>query len=133
MQNDHFHYSYNAKQQQEIQAIRDKYTAAPKQEDKLAWLRRLDKGATDKATAWSIAVGVVGALVMGSGMSLAMTDIGAMLGLGTIAAFGVGIVVGLCGIAFVCAAYPVYNHILQRERKRIAPQIIQLCDELLKQ
>ena len=131
MQNDHFHYSYNAAQQQEIQAIRDKYTAAPKQEDKLAQLRRLDESATNKAAAWSIAVGVIGALVMGSGMSLAMTDIGAMLGLGTIAAFGVGIVAGLCGIGLICAAYPVYNRVLLRERKRIEPQIIRLSDELL--
>ena len=131
MQNDHFHYSYNAKQQREIQAIRDKYIAAPKEEDKLTQLRRLDESATNKAAAWSIAVGVIGALVLGSGMSLAMTDIGAVLGLGTVAAFGIGIVTGLCGIGLVCAAYPVYNRILQRERKRIAPQIIRLSDELL--
>lgn len=32
----------------------------------------------------------------------------------------------------MAAAYPVYNHVVRKERARIAQQIIELTDELLK-
>ena len=77
-------------------------------------------------------LGVVGALLLGMGMSLAMTEIGAVLGLSGDVAMVVGIPVGMIGIALVCVAYPVYNRILKKERDKIAPEIIRLTDELLK-
>lgn len=76
--------------------------------------------------------GAVGALVMGSGMSLAMTEIGVLLGLPQNLGMLIGIPVGLVGIGLVSAAYPVYNRTLKRERKKLAPEIIRLTDELLK-
>ena len=92
-------------------------------------LRQLDQGATKKAQAWSIALGVAGALVMGTGMSLAMTELSGFLG-GT--AMFIGIPVGAIGIALVALAYPVFKRTLQRERERIAAEILRLTDELLK-
>ena len=44
----------------------------------------------------------------------------------------VGIIIGLIGIVGVSLAYPFYSYILERERKKIAPEIIRLSDELLK-
>ena len=76
-----------------------------------------------------IALGVVGALILGTGMSIAMTDLTGFLG-GT--AMFVGIPVGLIGIVLVALAYPVYNRILKKERQRIAPEILRLTDELMK-
>jgi hypothetical protein len=32
----------------------------------------------------------------------------------------------------VCLAYPVYNLVIRRERKRIAPEMLRLTDELMK-
>ena len=84
---------------------------------------------TKKAQAASIAVGTVGALILGTGMSLCMTEIGAMLGN---LAMVLGIVVGLAGLVLVALAYPVYNRTQKKERERIAPQILKLTDELLK-
>lgn len=43
---DVFQYTYSAKQQEEIEAIRKKYL--PPQEDKMEQLRRLDKSATKR-------------------------------------------------------------------------------------
>ena len=43
-----------------------------------------------------------------------------------------GIVIGLFGMIFVCAAYPVYHYIIKKEREKIAPEIIKLTDELMK-
>lgn len=126
-QNETFNYTYSAQQQEEIKNIRKKYVTH--EEDKMEQLRRLDRRATQKAQAWAIALGVMGALILGTGMSLAMTELSGFLG-GT--AMFVGIPVGLVGLVLVALAYPVYNRILKKERQRIAPEILRLTDELMK-
>lgn len=125
-----FNYTYSAKEQSEIQAIRKKYIPPEEKEDKMTQLRRLDTAVTQKATTVSLIFGVIGTLLMGMGMSLIMTDIGEMLG--TTLSMIVGIVVGIAGIILVCLAYPLYNRIIKKERKKIAPEIIRLTDELMK-
>ena len=122
-----FTYTYSAQQQEEIKRIRKKYSAP--EENKMDQLRRLDQRATQKAQAWAIAVGVIGALILGTGMSLAMTELSSFLG-GT--AMFIGIPVGLIGIVLVALAYPVYTRTLKKERQRIAPEILRLSDELMK-
>ena len=121
-----FSFTYSAEQQKEIEAIRKKYL--PREEDKMEQLRRLHAVPTQKAQAASIAIGVVGALIMGTGMSLAMTEIGAMLGS---FAMVLGILIGVAGMILVALAYPIYNKILKKERNRIAPEILRLSDELM--
>ena len=122
-----FNFTYSAAQQQEVEDIRKKYL--PKEEDKMQQLRKLHAIPTQKAQAWAIAVGIIGALVMGTGMSLAMTDIGAALGS---LAMVIGIAVGLVGMVLVALAYPLYNRVLKKQREKIAPEILRLSDELLK-
>lgn len=117
---DVFQYTYSAKQQEEIEAIRKKYL--PSQEDKMEQLRRLDKSATKKGTALSIAVGVAGCLLMGVGMCCSMVWMGNL--------FVPGIILGLLGIALVAVAHPVYQYVTKKERKKIAPRILQLTEEL---
>ena len=124
---DSFEYTYSATQQQEVAAIRKKYL--PKEEDKMEQLRKLHSIPTQKAQSVSIAMGVIGALILGTGMSLAMTELGALLGE---LAMVVGILVGLIGIVPVALAYPCYKRTLQKEREKIAPEILRLTDELLK-
>lgn len=125
-----FQYTYSAKQQEEIRNIRKKY-AAP-EEDKMEQLRRLDASVTKKASSVSLAVGVIGALILGLGMSLAMTTLSEILGSYRDMAMLIGIIIGVVGIVLVCCAYPAYNHIVRKEREKIAPEIIRLTDELLK-
>ena len=127
-----FKFTYSAKEQEEIKAIRKKYAATEKDEDKMAQLRRLDAAVTQKATSVSLVFGVIGALILGMGMSLAMTDIGKMIGLLGGMAMLVGILIGIVGIVLVCVAYPIYNSIIKKEREKIAPEIIRLTDELMK-
>ncbi len=126
MENNSFEYTYSAERQQEIEAIRKKYL--PKEEDKMEQLRRLHSIPTQKAQAASIAIGVLGTLILGTGMSLCMTDLGAALGH---LAMVIGILVGLFGLVMVSLAYPVYNIVLRKERQRIAPEILRLSEELL--
>ncbi len=117
-----FHYTYSAKEQEELKRIRQKY--APPEEDKMEMLRRLDRSVTEKGTVISIILGVLGTLIMGLGMSLAMVWQGMW--------FIPGIIIGLAGIGILAAAYPVYNHVTRKERERIAPEILRLTDELMK-
>lgn len=125
--NQSFEYTYSAQRQQEIESIRKKYL--PKEEDKMDQLRRLHYSATQKAQAASIAIGVLGTLILGTGMSLCMTDLGAALGHW---AMVTGILVGVLGLTMVAIAYPLYNFVLRKERQRIAPEILRLSEELLK-
>ena len=117
-----FNYTYSAKEQEELKRIRQKY--APPEEDKMEMLRRLDRSVTEKGTVISIILGVMGTLIMGLGMSLAMVWQGVW--------FIPGILIGLAGIGILAAAYPVYNRVTRKERERIAPEILRLTDELMK-
>lgn len=117
-----FQYTYSAREQAEIRSIRSKYQ--PKEENKMELLQRLDAAVTQKATMYSLILGILGALVMGTGMSCCMVFGGEW--------FVPGIIIGLVGIVAVCLAYPLYSRVLKKERARIAPQILRLTDELLK-
>lgn len=55
--NDKFIYSYSAKQQMEIEKIREKYL--PKKENKLDELRKIDDSVTRKGTLISISFGIL--------------------------------------------------------------------------
>ena len=126
-----FNYTYSAKKQEEIKAIRKKY-AVTEEEDKMERLRRLDNSVTQKASAAALVIGIVGALILGLGMSFAMTELGQVLGVSSGISMLFGIIIGVLGILLVSAAYPVYNRILKKEREKIAPEIIRLTDELMK-
>ena len=121
-ENKGFNYTYSAKEQEEVKNIRKKYM--PQEEDKMQLLRRLDESVNQKASVISLVIGIIGALIMGTGMSLCMVWAGVL--------FIPGIIVGVIGIALVCLAYPAYNKTLKKEREKIAPEIIRLTDELMK-
>lgn len=125
-----FNYTYSAKEQDEIKKIRKKYTLMTEPEDKMAALRRLDASVYSKATVISLIVGIIGALVMGFGMSLILTDIAASLSQALVMI--IGVIFGIIGMVMVSLAYPLYNKTLKKEREKIAPEILRLTDELLK-
>lgn len=125
-----FKYTYSAKEQEEIKRIRQKYTA--KEEDAMTRVRKLDAQASGKATAVALAMGILGALVLGTGMSLIMTDLAAVFGMSYIISIFVGVLAGLVGMVMVILAYPVYLKVLKTEQDKIAPEIIRLTDELMK-
>lgn len=128
-ENETFKMTYSAGEREEIEKIRKKYT--PTEPDKMKRLRDLDASAGKKAlTVFSVLM-IVGALVMGFGMSLAMTELGEDLGMSEKISMTVGIAIGLAGIILLALSYPISNATLKRERKKIAPEIIRLSDELI--
>ena len=122
-----FSFTYSAQQQKEVEAIRKKYL--PQEADKMEQLRRLHAIPTQKAQMTSLVVGIIGVLIMGTGMSVCLTDIGAALGS---LAMVIGILVGIMGMVLIALAYPIYNRVLKKQRDKIAPEILRLSDELLK-
>lgn len=117
-----FHYTYSATEQDEIKRIRKKYMAP--EEDKMELLRRLDRQAAQKGTVMALVLGIIGTLALGIGMCCAM--------LWAETWFVQGIVIGVTGIALICASYPLYLRITEKERRKIAPEILRLSEELLK-
>ena len=65
-------------------------------------------------------------------MSLIMTDLSVLLGMAGLTNMIVGIFAGVLGIVLIALAYPAYCKVLKRERKKIAPEILRLADELMK-
>lgn len=116
-----FEYTYSAPQQDEIKQIREKYL--PKEESKMDQLRRLDASTTKRGALCSLALGILSALVLGVGMCCTMVWDSTL--------FVPGIFIGCIGIAGVSAAYPVFTRITKKERERLAPEILQLTNELM--
>jgi len=130
--NNGFSYIYSAKEQEELKHIREKYAPQTDVEDKMTRLRRLDASVTNTAQAVALVFGVLGVLILGLGMSLIMTDLGEILGQYKDMAMFIGIVIGGVGGVLASFAYPVYNAIVKSKRKKLASEIIQLADELMK-
>ena len=95
-------------------------------------LRRLDASVTNKAQAVAILLGIIGVLILGFGMSLCMTELGGILGSYRDMAMVIGIIVGVIGGILASLAYPIYNATIKAKRKKIAPEIIRLTDELMR-
>lgn len=126
-----FQYVYSAEEQEELKSIRDKYTDTPKEESKIDRVRRLDKKVGEKAQIVALVFGIIGALIFGAGMSIIMTEIGAFLETMVIRIV-VGVGLGIIGGALAGVAYPMYKYTLKKEKKKVAPEIIKLTDELIK-
>lgn len=111
-----------------VQKIRTQYTE--KQHTELDELKALDAKVKKPANVFAYIYGSFSAIVMGAGMSLVMTDIGAMIGLS--AAMVPGIVIGIVGMGMALTTYPIYKKMLSNRKKKFAPQIMELSDRLMK-
>lgn len=118
----------NNEQEYLVQKIRTQYTE--KQHTELDELRALDRKVKMSANAFTYSFGAVSVLIMGSGMSLIMTDIGQTIGM--VSPMTPGIVIGLVGMVMAIANYPIYKGILTGRLKKYAQQIIALSDRLTK-
>ena len=123
-----FQYSYSAKENEEVKAIRNKYL--PSEKSELDELKELDNQVKRPANVFSYVFGSLSAIIMGAGMSLVMTDIGSYLGMTE--TMVPGIVIGVVGMALAILNYPVHKSILGSRKKKYAGRIIELSDKLMK-
>jgi len=110
-----------------VQKIRSQYTE--NEHTELDALKALDAKVKKPANVFAYSYGSIGAVVMGAGMSLIMTDIGKMLGI--VSAMVPGIAVGIVGLGMVCSTYPIYRKILASRKAKFAPQILALSEKLI--
>ncbi len=108
---------------QYAEKLRKEYAAKTAEENKLDTLHKLDAAARRPAEIFAYTFGIIGALVLGVGMCLAMEIIGDLMPL--------GVVIGVVGIAMVALNYPIYKAIMRSRKKKYAQRILALSDELL--
>ena len=111
-----------------VQKIRTQYTE--KEHTQLDELKKLDSKVKKPANIFSYVFGSISALIMGSGMSLVMTNIGSTIGMDNTMASG--IVIGVVGMLMAIINYPIYKSILGRRRKKYANKIITISDKIMK-
>ena len=99
---------------------------APKDTSKVVALRKLDAKAKHPASIFTYTLGVISALVLGTGMCLAMGQIGS----GTTGSFVLGIVIGIIGMVGMGVNYPIYKRILESGKKKYAFEIMELAKEI---
>lgn len=99
---------------------------APKDTSNVVALRKLDAKAKLPATIFTYSVGILSALIFGTGMCLAMGQIGN----GTTGSFVLGIVIGVLGMVGMGINYPIYKRILESGKKKYAFEIIELAKEI---
>ena len=109
-----------------VSKIRTRYT--PKEHGDLEELKALDAKVKRPANVFAYVLGSISALVMGSGMSLVMTELGGMLGIAE--PMIPGIVIGVAGMLMAIVNYPIYQRILGSRRKKYADKIIALSDKI---
>lgn len=110
-----------------VQKIRTQYTE--KEYTELDALKELDGKVKRPANVFGYVFGSIGAIVMGSGMSLVMTDIGSVIGID--APMVPGIVIGVMGMLMAIANYPIYKRIISTRRAKYAEEIIRLSDKIM--
>jgi len=111
-----------------VRKIRTQYTE--KTHSELDELKELDTKVKRPANVFAYVFGSIGAVVMGAGMSLVMTDLGTTLGLAD--SLIPGIAVGVVGMFMAIINYPIYKSILGSRRKKYADKIIALSDKIMK-
>jgi uncharacterized Tic20 family protein len=111
-----------------VQKIRTQYTE--KEHSQLDELKALDSKVKKPANVFAYVFGAVSAVIMGAGMSLVMTDIGAQLGMTE--TMVPGIIIGVVGLILAILNYPLYKRILSSRKQKYAGKIIALSDKLMK-
>ena len=114
-------------QQFMAQKIRTQYIE--KTSSELDELRELDAKVKRPANVFAYIFGSISAIVMGAGMSLVMTDIGATIGITS--ALVPGIAIGALGLGMALLTYPMYKGILNSRKKKYGAEILTLSDKIM--
>ena len=112
-----------------VQKIRTQYMEKEEAQSDLDTLRELDKEVKLPANVFGYTFGTLSALIMGSGMSLVMTEIGSVIGISN--PLVPGIVIGVVGMLMAIINYPIYKSILGSRKKKYGEEILKLSEKLM--
>ena len=111
------------------QKIRTQYMEKEEKSTDLDKLKALDSKVKRPANIFGYTFGTISARIMGSGMSLVMTDIGEKLGLGDMMV--PGIVIGVVGMIMALVNYPIYKKLLGTRKQKYSKEIIELSEKII--
>ena len=112
-----------------LQKILTQYMEKNGSQKELDLLRQLDSEVKRPANIFGYTFGSASALIMGTGMSLVMTDIGTQLGLTN--TMVPGLVIGVIGLLMAIITYPVYKNILSSRKEKYADRILALSEKIM--
>ena len=115
-----FTYNYSAPLNNEIETIGRKYL--PKEENKLARLKELDRRARRAGLLQSLTLGIIGCLIFGVGMCLGLEVLAGGKPL--------AITLGAIGTLIMLPAYGIYRRIQKKTKAKLTPEILRLSEEL---
>ena len=95
---------------------------APKSSSKIVALKKLDSKAKLPANIFTYTCGIISALVFGTGMCMAMGEIGGGMVM--------GIIIGIVGMVGCFVNYPIYKRMLEKGKSKYAFEIVQLAREI---
>jgi uncharacterized membrane protein len=100
---------------------------APKSENDVIRLKKLDEKVKKPALIFALTFGIISALIAGCGMSIIMTDFGPEGTKGKIS----GIVIGLIGFILCAVNYFLYKKILKSRKEKYAFEIQELAKKIV--
>lgn len=113
-------YNINEQEQKQAEQIRRQYVN--REDNKIEQLKKLDSKVKAPGKIVATIIGVVGALVMGTGMSFVMVWENMTIGL----------ILGIPGLIVAALAYPVYFWITSSQKKKYADEIMNMSEELIR-
>ena len=117
-----FRYSVPTEEERnEIKNIRNQYLDNHSQNEKLARLRKLDAKVKNIPTCVSMIVGIMGILIFGLGLAVAL-EWGLIFW---------GVIIGVIGCVPMGFSYIVYNKTYLKLKDKYSDEILQISNELL--
>ena len=124
MNENKFEFTYRAlgeKEKRTIESIKAQYAQKSEDADAYAEIVKLDKRIKGYATAFSIALGVIGSLIFGLGLTMVLEW----------EFYAVGILISLVGAVPSLLAYPLYRLIFNLGKKKHGARILELSSQIL--
>ena len=112
-----------------VEKIQANYSTKTQQKTKFQELKELNKKVCMPAIMFSYIYGILGTLILGTGMCFAMSVFGDAISVTT--SMIVGVVVGIVGIVIVSTTYPIFKSILNKRKSKYSHEILAKSNELL--
>lgn len=111
--------TYSAEEQKEMDSIRAKYLPGEKkQPTNLDKLKKLDAKVESMAMVSALSWGIISTLILGVGMTCVLVWNQPVI----------GVIAGIIGLAGALYAWPLYQKVLAKQRKKAAPEILRLSE-----
>lgn len=107
--------------------IRDEYSAKENEVTKIEELKALENKVKVPTNIFAFTFGIFSALILGTGMCFAMN----VFKLSQALAFGIGIPVGIIGIALCILTPFIYKKMLASKKKKYGEKIVSISNEIL--